>query len=207
MKESTRAKITTVVFDVGNVLVGWSAHLALADRMTEEQWNAQALAADFVALNALTDRGVAIAEVVQLASERDPAYGELLDAYYGRFPHSLSGPVPGMAEIVAELRAARVRLLGLSNWSAETFHHASLSAPAVGELEAVMVSGSEGLAKPDPEIFERMIDIYGLAPEQTVFIDDTAENVAAARAIGFISLLFTDTKSLREDLRGLGVLM
>ena len=44
--------------------------------------------------------------------------------------------------------------------------------------------------KPDPEIFQILIDRRNLEPGQTLFIDDAAENIAAACRIGFDTVLF-----------------
>lgn len=111
-----------------------------------------------------------------------------------------------MAELVTELRESGIRLLGLSNWSAETFHHAPQVAPAINELEDIVVSGREGLIKPDPEIFHLLCRRFDLDPLQTVFVDDLPANIDAASQLGFSSLLFTTSQQLRSDLRDLGLL-
>src|SRR5699024_5067799 len=89
---------------------------------------------------------------------------------------------------------------------AETFHHAPQVAPAITQLEDVVVSGCEGLIKPDPAIFEILRERFGLDPVRTVFIDDLPANVEAARSLGFLGLVFTDAPRLRGDLRDLGLL-
>lgn len=197
---------TTVVFDLGQVLVGWDQTGPLSDRMSREEWEEFAQASDFASLNVSADNGSTIAEVVARAAETDPAYGEIVAAYYENFPRSLTGPIPGMAEIVAELKGAGVRLLGLSNWSAETIHHAPVAAPAIGELEDIVVSGREKLIKPDPAIFALLLDRFDLDPGRTVFVDDLPVNVDAARELGLIGIVFTGAADLRTELDRLGVL-
>lgn len=206
MPEPTDPRPTTVVFDLGNVLVGWDPSGPLSDRMTRDQWNDFAAEAGFSELNALADSGVPITEIVARAAGSDPRHGEIVEAYYDRFPRSLTGPIDGMAEVVDELSDSGIRLLGLSNWSAETFHHAPQVAPAIGELEDVVVSGREGLIKPDPQIFELLSRRFDLDPERTVFVDDLQKNIDAAERLGFIGLLFTDATQLRSDLAELGLL-
>ncbi|MFT3942729.1 MAG: HAD family phosphatase [Ancrocorticia sp.] len=206
MKVEQNSAVTAVVFDLGNVLVGWDSYRALTHRMTLKEWLDLAEAMDFASFNAMADSGVPLDEVIRRASEKDPSYGEVLREYYERFDDSIIGPVPGAAEIVAELKSTGVRLLGLTNWSDETYHFALPKAPAIALLDSVMVSGREGLAKPDPRIFERMIERYDLIPHNTVFIDDSPSNVEAAAALGLVSILFTDADALREQLRRLGVL-
>lgn len=197
---------TTVVFDLGQVLIGWDQTGPLSDRMSREEWEEFAQASDFASLNVSADNGSTIAEVVARAAATDPAYGEIVAAYYENFPRSLTGPIPGMAEIVAELKDAGVRLLGLSNWSAETIHHAPVVAPAIDELEDIVVSGREKLIKPDPAIFALLLDRFGLDPGRTVFVDDLPVNVEAARELGLIGIVFTGAEDLRAELGRLGVL-
>lgn len=197
---------TTVVFDLGNVLIGWDQTGPLADRMSAEEWQNFAVEADFAALNSASDSGVPVAEVIARAAEVDPRHGEIVSLYYERFEKSLTGPINGMAEVVTELKEAGTRLLGLSNWAAETFHHAPAAAPAINELEDIVVSGREGLIKPDPAIFDVLTERFDLDPSRTVFIDGLPANIEAAQGLGFIGLVFTGAPSLREDLRGLGLL-
>ncbi|MDN6746756.1 MAG: HAD family phosphatase [Brevibacterium sp.] len=201
MYQPTDPRPTTVVFDLGNVLIGWDQTGPLADRMTSDEWNAFAAEADFASLNSASDRGVPVSEVIARATEKDPRHGEIVAAYY-----ELTGPIDGMAGLVTELGESGVRLLGLSNWSAETFHHAPQVAPAINDLEDIVVSGREGLIKPDPKIFDLLSSRFDLDPRQTVFVDDLPANIEAASRLGFIGLLFTDARQLRADLRSLGLL-
>ncbi|WP_166975244.1 HAD family hydrolase [Brevibacterium atlanticum] len=206
MPQSTDQKPTTVVFDLGNVLIGWDQTGPLADRMSAEQWRAFAEEADFAALNTASDSGVPVAEVIARAAAVDERHGEIVSRYYERFEDSLTGPIEGMAEVVAELKDSGARLLGLSNWAAETFHHAPAVAPAIDELEDVIVSGREKLIKPDPAIFELLLERFDLDPAKTLFVDDLPANIEAARQLGFIGHVFTDAQSLRRELEDLGLL-
>ena len=196
---------TTVVFDLGNVLIGWDQTGPLADRMSADEWHSFAEAADFPTLNTAADSGVPITDIVARAAEADPRHGEIVAGYYENFDKSLTGPIDGMAEIVVDLKTAGVRLLGLSNWSAETIHHAPVVAPAISELEDIVVSGRVGLVKPDPAIFELTRDRFGLDPARTVFVDDLPANVEAAEQLGFIGHVFSGAASLRVELSELGL--
>lgn len=197
---------SAVVFDLGNVVVGWDPFGPFSDWLTRAEWEEFTVAADFFELNRLADAGMPVAEVAARAGGRNSHHGDLVREYYRSFDKALTGPVPGTAEIVEDLHMEGVRLLGLTNWSAETFAFAPVAAPVIKRLEAVMVSGEEGLAKPDPEIFRRLIATYALRPEATVFIDDSASNVEAAQSVGFVALQFVGADQLRRDLNQLGLL-
>ncbi|NKY41047.1 HAD-IA family hydrolase [Cellulomonas septica] len=161
---------------------------------------------DFAALNHRQDAGRPWAEAREAVRATHPQHVHALDLYVRHFADTLAGPVPGTADVVRDLSAAGVRLLGLTNWSAETFHHAAPAAPAIGLLEGVLVSGEVGLAKPDPAIFRLLAQRFGVDPAEAVFVDDSAANVTAAREVGFDGIVFTDATALRRDLVARGLL-
>lgn len=197
---------SAVVFDLGNVVVGWDPFGPLSDRLSRPEWEEFTEAADFFALNRLADAGMPVAEVAALADDTNPHYGDLVREYFRRFDKALTGPVPGTSGIVEDLHAQGVRLLGLTNWSAETFACAPVAAPVINRMESVMVSGKEGLTKPDLEIFRRLVSAYALRPQATVFIDDSGSNVEAAQSLGLVALQFVGADQLRQDLNRLGLL-
>jgi putative hydrolase of the HAD superfamily len=61
------------------------------------------------------------------------------------------------------------------------------------------------LAKPDPAIYHHLLEKLGTRPEEALFIDDRAENVAAANALGIKGLVFTTVEKLRTDLIATGL--
>jgi 2-haloacid dehalogenase len=68
------------------------------------------------------------------------------------------------------------------------------------------VSGFEGVAKPDPRIYELLLDRFGLAARSTLLIDDSAKNVAAARGVGMQAIQFESPAALRDELVAAGLL-
>lgn len=199
-------RVDAVVLDLGNVLVRWEPAAAFAGLLTDAEVRRFLDDVDFPELNRLQDAGRPWSEARAEVARRHPEHVATLDLYVERFAHALPGPVPGSAALVDELRAAGVRVIGLTNWSAETFHHAVPAAPAIGLLEEVVVSGREGIVKPDPAIFRLVADRHGLDPARTVFADDSAANVDAAAALGFQAVLFTSADALRAELVTRGVL-
>ena len=76
--------------------------------------------------------------------------------------------------------------------------------PFFGLLDGCVISGIEGVAKPDREIFEILLSRYDLDPRATVFVDDVTANVAAARELGIVAIQYSTASELRRDLRALG---
>jgi len=202
---TSETSLTTVVLDLGNVLIGWDPRRIWSRTLSEEEIETFLTESGFVELNHAMDGGDTYAHARAEMLARAPHHVTTLDAYWHAFPEALIGPIPGTAELVSELAELGIRLLGLTNWSAETIHHAPVAAPAIAMLEDLLVSGHEGLAKPDPAIFELLIERYRLMPEQTLFVDDVAANVEAARSVGLHAHLFTGADGLRRELRSRGV--
>ncbi|WP_199424035.1 HAD family hydrolase [Actinotalea solisilvae] len=197
--------VDAVLFDLGQVLVRWDPWLPFRGRHPEADVRRFFDEVDFAAFNHRQDAGRPWAEARAELEATHPQHVGLLDVYVEHFAEAVPGPVEGADALVDDLRAAGVRVLGLTNWSAETFHVAPTTAPVVGRLEDVLVSGREGLAKPDPRIFGLATRRFGLDPARTLFTDDAPVNVDAAARAGFRTELFTSHDALRGTLRALGV--
>jgi 2-haloacid dehalogenase len=197
--------LDALLLDLGNVLVRWDWRAAFAGVLTPQEAERFHADAGFAALNGRLDAGLAWDDAVAELTARDRRLGELLTVYRRRFPLSLVGPVPGMAELVGELRALGLGLVGLTNWSREMWSFAAPAAPVIGTLDGVVVSGVEGVAKPDARIFRIAAERYRLDPGRTLFVDDSGPNVAAARTLGFRAVTFTGADALRRELLGHGV--
>lgn len=199
-----RPTIDTVVYDFGNVLIGWDPFGPYAGRPRAEI-EAFFEAVDFGSINHAADAGTPYAVLLERVERTRPDLADDLRRYVEHYELSLTGPIDGSAELVAELKGLGLRLYGLTNWQAETFHNAEPAAPAIGLMEDVIVSGREGMAKPDRRIFELVAERFDVDPARAVFIDDKDVNVDAARGVGFHGVVFTTTEALREDLRALGI--
>jgi putative hydrolase of the HAD superfamily len=57
-----------------------------------------------------------------------------------------------------------------------------------------------GISKPDPDFYWHILNKEGIKPENTVFVDDTEENVIAAQNIGIKSILFKSPNSLKSQI-------
>jgi 2-haloacid dehalogenase len=199
--------VSAVVFDLGNVLIRWDPRAALAAAVGDAEADRLLSAEDFDfdAWNAAQDAGRTFAEGEALVARSHPHWAEHVRGYRPHFAHSLTGPVDDTVAIVRDLHAAGVPLFALTNWSAETFPLARERYEFLDLFDDVVVSGAEGVAKPDPAIFALLRERVGRALEECVFVDDGPHNVAAAAAAGMDAIRFTDTGHLRDDLRVRGL--
>ncbi|GAB4391257.1 MAG: HAD-IA family hydrolase [Kiloniellaceae bacterium] len=199
--------VEAVVFDVGGVLLDWDPrHLyrklfADGDAMEHflgevctQAWNEQA------------DAGRPTAEITAELCRDHPERRELIESYYARFDEMIAGALEDSVAIVERLHGQGMPLYVLSNFSAETFPLAQRRFEFFERFSGLVISGSEAMKKPDRRIFDLVIDRFTLTPAQTLFVDDRADNVLAAREAGWQALDFTSAERLERDLQALGLL-
>ncbi|GAA2036864.1 HAD-IA family hydrolase [Pseudokineococcus marinus] len=198
---------TTAVFDLGDVLVRWEP-ARVWEQLDPADVEAFHARVDLGAWNLAMDSGRSTADSVADVAASAPGHEPVAQAYVDRFLDTLAGPVPGTRDVVEELAASGVRLLALTNWSAELFERARPLLEEVvglGAFEAVVVSGVEGLVKPDPALFTRVVERFALAPGLTAFVDDGPRDVEGAAAVGLRAVRSTTAEALRRDLAALGL--
>ena len=198
--------IDTVVFDLGNVLVEWDRRL-LFEKLIDDPVELDLFLDKVLTLevNADLDRGVSLADVTAALAGRHPAHRHLIEAFRDRWPETLGAVLADSVAILEELRALPLTLLALSNWGRETFASAMPHLPFLRHFDALVISGQEGVVKPDPAIFELLCARHEVDPARAVFIDDSAANVAAADALGFHTVHFATSPQCRRELIGLGL--
>lgn len=192
-----------VIWDLGNVLIDWSPHAAVAAGLGDDEAR-RFLAADdfdFMAFNHVLDAGGTWEEGAAELRRTHPHWVEHAAAYRDHFPASLVGEVPGTVDIVRELSDAGVPMWGLTNWPDEFWPHAPARFEFLGLLDDIVVSGTEKVAKPDPGIFEIAVARAGFPAEELVFVDDKEANVVGAIEFGLDGILFTGADDLRAALR------
>ena len=203
----TRPPPSTVVFDLGGVLLRWDPHRAFHDVLEPGDVQPFLDEVGFEAWNHQHDAGGRFVDGVAALTERFPHRAAAIAAYPRNQHLTVTGQMHETVEVVDALARTGSRLLALTNWSAETFPWVRATFPVLRRFEGIVVSGEEGVAKPDPRLYGVLIDRYGLAPADTVFVDDRQVNVDAACELGLLGLLFVDAVTLRDDLRRLGVLV
>lgn len=198
--------LNTVIFDIGGVLLDWAPERAFEQVMDADEVPAFMERIGFHEWNRANDARASIAEAEDALVRRFPSDEAAIRGYRQHFLHSVTGMVPGTAAVIAELGRDGVAMGALTNWAAETF---ALARPQFGVLNRfrdIVVSGEEGVIKPDPQIYLSACRRLGVDPGQVVFVDDSATNVAAAEELGLTGVRFSSAEQLRADLVGLGLL-
>ena len=190
-----------IVFDLGGVLVDWNPrHLyrhLIPDEAEMERFLAEIVSP---AWNHEHDLGRPFAEGVAALSREHPDQAALIAAYAERWVEMLGGPIQPTVDVLADLRPTGIRLLALTNWSAETWPIGRPRFPFLDWFEGIVVSGEERLAKPDPALFRVLVERYAIRPRRTIYVDDVAANVRVAADLGFRAIQFTGADDLRRRL-------
>lgn len=194
------------VFDLGGVFIEWSP-MRLFRKLfaTEEEaqwfWD-NVCTKDW---NLAFDAGDIFSEGVARLITRFPRYWREIQAFDLRWKETCGDFIHGTLAIHDELIAEEVPTFAITNFSWEKWVSCLGEWTFLEKFDGVVVSGLEGLVKPDPRIFRVFCERYGLAPESCVFIDDSLPNVVSAQNFGMKALHFTDAEKLRGELAGLGL--
>jgi 2-haloacid dehalogenase len=118
----------------------------------------------------------------------------------------VAGQFDDTVAILTDLTQAGVPCYALSNMEAETFPLRFDRYPFFRLFDGVVISGLEGMAKPDSEIFELLLDRFGLNATTTLFIDDNVGNLDPAAALGMATVRFESSEGLKDSLGAVGLL-
>jgi 2-haloacid dehalogenase len=192
--------VRAVVFDLGGVLVDWDPrHLyreVFDDAAEMERFLAEVCTLEW---HDAHDRGTPMADSVAALAAEAGEHAPAVLLWAERYLDMVAGPIPGTADVVVELKAAGVPVYALTNMPVEAWPGLLERFPVLRAFDGAIVSGEEGMAKPDAEIFELLVTRFGLDPSTTAFVDDRAVNIEAAERLGFVGVLFRSAAQLRQD--------
>lgn len=194
--------IDTLIFDLGGVLIDWNPEYVFREIIPDQErrqyffehictheWNVE------------QDAGRSLAEATELLVTQWPDWEPEIRAYYDRWEDMLGGPIPETVELLRQIRdEGRLRLLALTNWSAETFPVALVKYDFLHWFEGIVVSGEEKTRKPFPEIYRILLERYEVAPARAAFTDDSLANMKGAEALGIRGIHFQGADALRQQL-------
>ena len=198
-----------IIFDVGSVLVNWMRINLYTTLLHGDKDKAKWMVDNIVtnSWNDQTDLGKPIKECIFELKQAYPKYAPYIVAYWYCYKDMDAGEIPGIYDVMKDLKDRGYQLYCLTNWSHETF-------PIVKEVHArllelfdgIVVSGEEKMVKPNPEIYNLLLGRYNLNASESVFIDDRQRNVDGANQVGIQGILFTGSNNLKEQLAQLLIL-
>ena len=195
-----------VLWDFGNVIVRWNPR-TLYEKIFPDPVECDRFLTQVCTLawHTPTDCGVTFAENCAALAARHPHHEAEIWAWHRRWDEMFSGAIAETEAAMEALHARGVPQYGLSNISHETLHSTLAMSPAFGRLAGYVASGVERVMKPDPAIYRLCCARFGLAPSDMLFVDDSARNIEAARALGFDVHHFTDPAALWPALEQRGL--
>ena len=197
--------IKNIIFDFGGVLVDWNPHYLFDAYFNDEEkcnyfienvcnteWNAQ------------MDKGKPFEVAVKERIAVFPEFEEAIRLYQSEWMKTMGEEIPGMYELIKSLKENGFPVIyGLTNWSAETFPPVREKYEIFSLIDHIVCSGEEKLLKPDPKIYQTLLERYNLKAEESVFIDDNINNVKGAIDMGMKSIRFVNAEQLQKDLNEL----
>ena len=198
--------VTTLVFDVGNVLIRWEP-TRLYRRLFPDPAQCDAFLATICTedWNREMDRGRPFAEGIAELVGRHPDRASEIRAWDEHWHEMVPGEIAGTVAILARVRARGIPDYAITNFSREKYAEARERFPFLKGFRDTVVSAHERLLKPDPAIYRVLFERNRLDPAACLFIDDTAANVEGARSVGMRAVVFTSPERLIEDLSAHGL--
>ncbi len=196
--------IRTIVFDIGNVLVDycWRDHIRgmgyegeTAERigramMQSPVWNE-------------LDRGVwTDEELLAGFIANDPGMEEQIRRVFSDLS-TLVRERSGSSSWVRSLKAEGYRVYYLSNFSGRVKREAADQLSFLNEMDGGIMSYAVRMIKPDPGIYRKLFDRYGIAAEESVFLDDSPANVETAEKLRMRGILVESQEQAKKELEEL----
>ncbi|KQT54686.1 2-haloalkanoic acid dehalogenase [Aureimonas sp. Leaf454] len=198
--------IDHIVFDIGRVLIHYDPEIPfrrlIPDEAERTRFLSEVCTPDW---NLEQDRGRRWSEAERALIADHPDHEEHIRAFHRHWhemvPHHHAEPVAHLRRLVAEGRDVTL----LTNFSVETYALARRLFPFLDETRGATVSGEIGVLKPDRAIYTRHATRFGLRPDRTLFLDDSARNVEGARDAGWQAWLIEEPGDVTRALRAVGL--
>lgn len=198
------ATLTTIIFDLGGVLVDWNPKYVFTDSYFDSEEKREFFFNNICTSdwNEEQDAGRSIVEATQDLIKQFPDWENSIRDFYGRWTDMLGGPINGTVEIFRQLKETeKYKTYALTNWQAGLFEIALVRYNFLHWFDGRVVSGEEKMRKPFPEFYNLLLKRYNVKAEEALFIDDNLRNVKAAEALGIKSIHFQNPEQLLAQLK------
>lgn len=195
--------INNIIFDLGNVLLNFKPLEYLYSKIPEKRKALQIYEEIFKSEEWLMlDRGlITEEEAVNAICDRNIAHSPLIKYVMYNWYQMLT-PIEEVVDILKELKNEGLKIYFLSNFHLLAYEDVFKRYEFFQYFDGGILSYKEKLMKPEEDIYTILIKTYGISPKESIFIDDTKENIEGATRLGFKSILFTNSFDLRERLIG-----
>lgn len=174
-----------VIFDIGNVLVEWQPENYYDRVYGEARRRALFAAVDLHEMNLAIDAGADFRGTVYDWASRHPEWAREIRDWHDNWIKLACPLIPHSLRTLRALKAKGVPVFALTNFGVGSFDYAAGEYVFLRAFDRAYVSGRMRVIKPDPEIYRMVEADCGVAPERLLFVDDKAENIAAAAARGW----------------------
>ena len=201
-------KIKNIIFDLGGVLIDWNPDYVFKEVFKDDEklaWFYREICT--MDWNENQDAGYPLAKATEERVALFPQYEEWICMYYGRWEEMLGDAIQGTVELLKQcVDSPALKVVALTNWSAETFPVALEKFDCLQWFEGIVVSGEEMTRKPFPNIYQTTLNRFDLKPEESLFIDDNKRNIEAAKALGIQCVHFSSPFQLEKELKKIKLL-
>ena len=201
-------EIKNVIFDLGGVLIDWNPEYVYLDVFNGDREKMKWFFDEICTMdwNENQDAGYPLQQATEERVKLFPEYEEWIRIYYGRWEEMLGNQIDGTVAILKQLiDNPNYKVVALTNWSAETFPVALERFDFLHWFEGIVVSGTEKMRKPFNEIYELTINRFNIEASQSLFIDDNARNIEAAKKMGINTIRFNNPTQLKSELKSLKI--
>ena len=201
-------EIKNVIFDLGGVLIDWNPEYVYLDVFNGDREKMKWFFDEICTMdwNENQDAGYPLEKATEERVKLFPEYEEWIRIYYGRWEEMLGKQIDGTVAILKQLiDNPNYKVVALTNWSAETFPVALERFDFLHWFEGIVVSGTEKMRKPFNEIYELTLNRFNIEASQSLFIDDNARNIEAAKKMEINTIRFNNPTQLKSELKSLNI--
>lgn len=198
--------IKNIIFDVGMVLVDFNWKKVFEElQFSKEDFEVVEQATIRSKLWDEFDRSIkSDEEILEGFIANAPEYG----AQIGYFFHNVGRTITCYdytRKWITELKNSGYHVYILSNYPRRTYQQAIEQLSFVEEADGAVFSFEVGSVKPEPKIYQTLLDKYHLVATESIFIDDKRKNLTAANAFGIATIQFQTREQVIEELKKMGV--
>ena len=198
--------IKAVVFDIGNVLIGWQPETFFDSVIGKDRRQAFFAAVDLHGMNDKVDAGANFHDMLMQTAKDNPDWADEIHLWHDCWIDMAAPLIPHSERLMYALQANGIPVFSLTNFGIQTYDLAALTYPFMRKFDRDFISGHMSVIKPDPTIYQMLEDAAGLSGDALIFADDRSDNIDAANARGWKTHLFENPQGWADRLVTEGLL-